>query len=317
MSTQHWTAADIPDQAGRLAVITGANSGIGYEAARELARKGARVILAVRSQDKGRAAADTIRRELPSASVEVQVLDLSDLASVRRFAEALLAREPALPLLINNAGVMALPYRRTADGFEMQFGTNHLGHYALTGLLLPALLATPGARVVTVSSLYHAQGAIAFDNLDGARGYNRWATYAQSKLANLLFAYELQRRLAAAGSGLISVGCHPGYAATNLQSAGPQMEGSRLGQLIGRVANAIFAQSPAKGALPTLYAAVAPGVNGCDYIGPDGPLGARGNPVKIRSSPRSYDAETAKRLWEVSERLTGVVYQFEGVGKEK
>ncbi len=315
MSTQHWTAADIPEQGGRLAVITGANSGIGYEAARELARKGARVILAVRSQDKGRTAADAIRRETSGASVEVQPLDLSNLASVRSFAEALLAREPALPLLINNAGVMALPYRRTADGFEMQFGTNHLGHYALTGLLLPALLAAPGARVVTVSSLYHMQGTIAFDDLDSAKSYNRWGAYAQSKLANLLFAYELQRRLAAAGSAAISVGCHPGYAATNLQNAGPEMEGSRLGLLLGRVGNALFAQSPAKGALPTLYAAVAPGVNGCDYVGPDGPLGARGYPIKIHSSSRSHDQEAARRLWEVSEQLTGVTYQFEGVVK--
>ncbi|GAB4193439.1 MAG: oxidoreductase [Roseiflexaceae bacterium] len=313
MTTQHWTAADIPNQAGRLAVITGANSGIGLEAARELARKGARVILAVRSQDKGRAAAEDIRREAPQASVEVQSLDLSDLASVRRFAEALLAREQALPLLINNAGVMALPYRRTADGFEMQFGTNHLGHFALTGLLLPALLASPGARVVTVSSAFHMQGVIAFDNLDGARGYQPWSAYAQSKLANLLFAYELQRRLSAAGANVISVGCHPGYASTNLQTAGPQMAGSRFGELVSKIGNALFAQSAAMGALPTLYAAVAPGVNGCDYIGPTGLIGMRGYPGKVRSSPRSYDQESASRLWQLSEQLTRVTYQFQTV----
>ena len=310
MTTNRWTADSIPDQRGKLAVITGASSGIGYEAASALAARGARVILAIRSVEKGRLAAESIRRASPGAALEVLPLDLADLASVRGFAEAFLRRGEPLPLLINNAGVMALPFRRTADGFEMQFGTNHLGHFALTGLLLPAVLAAPGARVVTVSSGAHTAGAIDFANLDGARGYQPWRAYSQSKLANLLFAYELQRRLAAAGADAISVGCHPGYAATNLQAAGPRMEGSRLKEAIMGAANALFAQSARMGALPTLYAATAPGVNGCDYIGPTGLGGMRGYPGKARSSTRSYDEDTARRLWDISEQLTGVHYEF-------
>jgi NAD(P)-dependent dehydrogenase (short-subunit alcohol dehydrogenase family) len=309
MAQHHWNIADIPDQHGKLVVITGGNSGIGYEAAQALAAKGARVIMAVRDTEKGRQTLERIRRAAPRALVEVAALDLAHLASIRRFAEALLAQHPALPLLINNAGVMALPYRRTADGFELQFGTNHLGHFALTGLLLPAILAASGARVVTVSSGMHTRGAIDFDNLDGARGYQRWRAYSQSKLANLLFAYELQRRLAAAGADVISVGCHPGYAATNLQTAGPRMAGSAIGVAMMSIGN-LFAQSAAMGALPTLYAATAPGVNGCDYIGPTGLGGMRGHPNKVRSTARSYDAALARRLWAVSEELTGVGYDL-------
>jgi NAD(P)-dependent dehydrogenase (short-subunit alcohol dehydrogenase family) len=304
-----WMANDIPDQRGRVALVTGGNSGIGYEAALALAGRGAHVILAARSPERGEAALAAIRRAHPRASAEVMALDLSDLGAVRAFAVAFLGRFPQLALLINNAGVMALPYRRTADGFEMQFGTNHLGHFALTGLLLPAILAAPGARVVTVSSGLHNAGAIDFENLDGSRGYDRWRAYSQSKLANLLFAYELQRRLEARGADAISVGCHPGYAATNLQSAGPRMEGSRLGETVMGAFNALFAQSAAMGALPTLYAATAPGVNGCDYIGPLGMMGSRGAPGKVRSSARSYDAVLAARLWQVSEGLTGARYE--------
>jgi NAD(P)-dependent dehydrogenase (short-subunit alcohol dehydrogenase family) len=309
MSDQ-WTIDSIPSQSGRLALITGSNSGIGLEAAKALAGKGARVIIAVRSAEKGAAAADTIRMAHPAASVEVMALDLADLASVRRFAAAILGRGEPLHMLINNAGVMALPFRKTADGFEMQFGTNHLGHFALTGLLLPAILAAPGARVVTVSSGLHQGGAINFANLDGAKGYDRGRAYSQSKLANLLFAYELQRKLASAGSGAISLGCHPGYAATNLQQAGPRMEGSSFGEAMMGLANALLAQSAAMGALPTLYAATSPDANGCDYIGPRDFGGWRGYPAKVRSSDRSYDEATARRLWEVSEQLTGVRYAF-------
>ncbi|HEU5100320.1 MAG TPA: oxidoreductase [Roseiflexaceae bacterium] len=310
MTANEWTSNDIPDQRGKLAVVTGANSGIGYEAARALAAKGARVILAVRNAEKGRAAVSAIQRAHPSASAEVMALDLSNLASVRQFAQTFLERFDTLPLLINNAGVMALPFRQTADGFEMQFGTNHLGHFALTGLLLPAILAAPGARVVAVSSGAHAPGEIDFDNLDGTKSYNAWRAYCQSKLANLLFAYGLQRRFTAAGSDAIAVGCHPGYAATNLQAAGPQMRGSRLGEQISALSNRLFAQSAAMGALPTLYAATAPEVNGCDYIGPLGLFGLRGTPGKARSSARSYDPALAARLWQVSEDLTDVRYDF-------
>jgi hypothetical protein len=217
---------------------------------------------------------------------------------------------PSLHVLCNNAGVMAIPHRKTADGFEMQLGTNHLGHFALTGLLLDRLLATPGARVVSVSSNAHKFGAMRWDDLQWERRYRKWFAYSQSKLANLLFAFELQRRLAAQGAGLISVGCHPGYAATNLQAAGPRMQGSSLGEGIMELANRLFAQSAAMGALPTLYAATAPDVKGGDYIGPDG-LGEQwGYPKKVPSNARSRDADAQRRLWEISEQLTGVRYEL-------
>ena len=303
-----WTADDIPPQAGRTVVITGANSGIGYEAARQLAAKGAHVVLACRDQAKGRGAIESITAAQPSASVELMELDLADLGSIRRFAAAALAACPALHVLCNNAGVMAIPHRTTGDGFEMQFGTNHLGHFALTGLLLERLLATPGARVVTVSSGAHKFGVMHWDDLQGQRSYGSWRAYGQSKLANLLFTYELQRRLVTAHAGLISVACHPGYAATNLQAAGPRMQGSSIGEAVWGFANRLLAQSAAMGALPTLYAATAPEVRGSDYIGPDG-LGEQwGHPKKVRSNSRSHDPEAQRRLWEISEQLVGVRY---------
>lgn len=308
--TNQWTQNNIPDQQGKTAVITGSNSGIGYEAALALAQKNAQVVLAVRNMEKGEAAARAIRQVYAQAQVSVQALDLADLSSVYTFADTFLAQHDQLHLLINNAGVMALPYRRTADGFEMQFGTNHLGHFALTGRLLPALLATPGARVVTVSSSMHVSGDIHFDDLQWERGYSRWGAYSQSKLANLLFTYELQRRFSSVGAGVISVGCHPGYAATNLQ-AGPKMDGSKIMGWLFKLSNSLIAQSQAMGALPTLYAATAPDVNGCDYIGPTQWGGMRGTPGKVKSNDKSYDTALAGRLWSVSEVLAGVVYSFE------
>ncbi len=217
---KQWTVQNIPDQQGRVVIVTGGNSGIGYEAALALAGKNAQVILTARSLDKGEAAARSIREKYPRAEVAVMELDLADLKSVRNFAQAFLAKYKRLDILINNAGVMALPQRKTVDGFEMQFGTNHLGHFALTGLLLPILKTTPNARIVTVSSGAHVRGDIHFDDLQWEKKYAPWGAYAQSKLANLLFAYELQRQLSATGSSLISVGCHPGYAATNSTSGG-------------------------------------------------------------------------------------------------
>lgn len=309
MADKKWTANDVPHQNGRLAVVTGGNSGVGFETARALARRGAAVILAVRDEARGSRAVDRIESETPAAQVEVMRLDLADLASVQAFADAFLARHASLPLLINNAGVMALPYRRTADGFEMQFGTNHLGHFALTGLLLPALLAAPSARIVTVSSGMHQLGSVDFDNLDGSQGYQEWRAYSQSKLANLLFAYELQRRLTIVGASAISVGAHPGFAATNLQTAAARMTGSRVREWLNLAINTVFAQSAAMGALPILYAATALGVNGCDYIGPTGLTRMRGYPGKVRSSAKSYDVGTARLLWQVSEDLTGVHYE--------
>ncbi|MBH23232.1 MAG: short-chain dehydrogenase [Myxococcales bacterium] len=305
-SNTRWTAEQIPEQRGRVVVITGANSGIGLEAARALAREGAHVVLACRNQAKGRDALQRLQRELPDAQLELGSLDLADLASIRAFAAHVRETHERLDLLINNAGVMALPYRKTADGFEMQLGTNHLGHFALTGLLLAPLLNAEAARVVTVSSQAHRVGAIRFSDLHGEQGYDKWRAYGQSKLANLLFAYELQRRLKRAGASAISVACHPGYSGTNLQMVGPQMSGSSLTERIMNLGNSLLAQSAAMGALPTLYAATAPHVRGGDYIGPSGPMEMRGHPVHVASTARSHDRATAQRLWALSEEMTQV-----------
>jgi NAD(P)-dependent dehydrogenase (short-subunit alcohol dehydrogenase family) len=303
-----WTADDLPDLSGKTIVITGANSGIGYEAALEFARKGASVVLACRSAEKANAAVAQIRSARPDALVEVMELDLANLASVRAFAESFRTGHHRLDVLCNNAGVMAIPYRRTADGFEMQMGTNHFGHFALTGLLMDLLRATEGARVVTVSSGAHRMGSIRFDDLNWERGYRKWLAYGQSKLANLLFCLELQRRFEQAGAGTLSIACHPGYAATNLQAAGPKMSGSSMKESLMAFTNRLFAQSAAMGALPTLYAAVSPDVRGNDYIGPDGFGEMWGNPTKVGRSSAARDASTAAHLWEVSEQLTGVRY---------
>jgi NAD(P)-dependent dehydrogenase (short-subunit alcohol dehydrogenase family) len=305
-----WSEQDIPDLSGKTAVVTGANSGLGYETARALAGKGAHVVMACRDTNRAASAVIGIRRGQPGASVEAMALDLADLSSVRRFATALLAVTPRLDILCNNAGIMAIPYRRTVDGFEMQFGTNHLGHFALTGLLLPAILSAPAPRVVTVSSGVHVSGRLDFDKLHAEEGYSRWAAYSRSKLANLLSAYELQRKFEIAGCSAISVAAHPGYAATNLQFAGPRLDNSALRQTVMRLSNRLLAQTAAMGALPELYAATAPGVRGGEYIGPSGLLGMRGHPQTVRSSALSYDRALAARLWAVSEKLTGVRFAF-------
>jgi len=309
-----WTVADIPDQHGRLAVVTGANSGLGFQAALALARAGAHVILAARDASRGEAALGRLRASASGADVELMALDLADLSSVRDFAGAFDERHDHLDLLVNNAGVMALPYRRTADGFEMQLGTNHLGHFALTGLLLPRLLAGSAPRVVTVSSGAHRLGKIRFDDLQGERRYRKWLAYGQSKLANLLFTFELQRRAEAAGTPLRSVAAHPGYAATNLQVAGPRMENSRVGERLNELANRVLAQPDSQGALPPLYAATVPELPGGSYVGPDGPFEARGHPQRVEASGAAKDQATARRLWEVSEELTGVRYDFAPTG---
>ena len=298
--------SDLPDQHGRTAVVTGANSGIGLEAARGLARAGARVIMACRDTVKGDAAAETIRVSIPGAELEVAQLDLASLDSVRAFA----GRYPHdhLDLLINNAGVMAPPRRETADGFELQMGTNHLGHFALTGLLMERLRATPHARVVTVSSNGHKFGRIKFDDLQSERSYHRWPAYAQSKLANLLFMFELDRRLRATGADVISVAAHPGYAATNLQFAATPSRIERIGSV---VLNRVYAQSAERGAMPTLYAATAD-IPGGSYVGPDGFQEMRGDPTVVKATRTARDPDTARRLWEVSEQLTGVHYALAG-----
>jgi NAD(P)-dependent dehydrogenase (short-subunit alcohol dehydrogenase family) len=305
-----WIEQNVPDLTGKVAIVTGATSGLGFETTKTLGRRGAYVMLAVRNVAKANQAAADIRTAMPKANLEVMDLDLASLASIRRFADAFMKAHDRLDILVNNAGVMAIPLRRTADGFEMQFGTNHLGHFALTGLLLPLILATPHTRVVTVSSSAHSFGNIAFDDLNSERSYGKWRAYGQSKLANLLFTYELQRRLEAIHSTAISVAAHPGYAATNLQFVGPQMEGSKLGSFVASSGYRLMAQSAAMGALPTIYAATSSDVRGGDFVGPGGFMEQRGFPRKVHSNRRSHDAAVAARLWAVSEQLTGVSYTF-------
>jgi len=312
MST--WTAAEMPDQTGRTVVVTGANTGLGKEAARAFTAKGADVVLACRSEAKARDAKADIEADGPDGSLTVLELDLADLDSVRAFADAFTDAFDDLHVLANNAGVMAIPRRETADGFETQFGVNHLGHFALTGLLLDALRATgtgtDPARVVTMSSGVHERGRIDFDDLHGERSYDKWDAYAQSKLANLLFAYELDRRIEAADAPVESLAAHPGYAATDLQRRGPEMMGSTLRTVGMRLANAVLAQPAAQGVLPFLYAATMPDASGGEYYGPGGLANMRGAPERQRSSKRSYEEGTAYRLWSVSEEQTGVGYDL-------
>jgi NAD(P)-dependent dehydrogenase (short-subunit alcohol dehydrogenase family) len=303
-----WTVERIPGQSGRLAVVTGANSGLGLVTARELARAGAQVVLACRNMQKGESALRECEGAVSGAKPSLEELDLASLDSVRAFAERFRARHDGLDLLINNAGVMATPRRRTADGFELQFGTNHLGHFALTGLLIEQMEGREDARVVTLSSWAHHTGRIAFDNLSGDRRYFRWRAYGQSKLANLLFALELDRRLRAAGSTVKSLAAHPGYASTNLQFAGPPL----LDRAVMHVGNRVIAQSDEMGALPTLYAATEPGLDGGTFAGPDGFFEQRGHPKPVSPSSAARDEDVARRLWEVSERLTGVRFELAG-----
>jgi len=303
-----WTADDIPDQEGRRIVVTGANSGIGLETTRELARNGATVIMACRSVDRGEEAATDIREDVPDADLRVEACDLGELESIHAFADRL--GDTDLDVLINNAGVMAIPRSETADGFETQFGVNHLGHFALTGLLLEnlGLDEAPESRIVTVSSGAHERGEIDFADLQHEQSYDPWDAYAQSKLANVLFAYELERRLLTADVNAKSIAVHPGYADTQLQIRGPEQRGSRLRKAAMWAMNTVLAQPAEMGALPTLYAATAPETEGGAYYGPGGFMNMRGTPERQASSERSYDEETARRLWAVSSDLTGVTY---------
>jgi NAD(P)-dependent dehydrogenase (short-subunit alcohol dehydrogenase family) len=292
MTSSKWTAQDLPSLENRTFVVTGANSGIGLVAARALGGAGAHVVLAVRNTAKGERAAASIQ-----GSTEVRPLDLADLASVRAFADAW---DGDIDVLVNNAGVMAVPEQRTKDGFEMQIGTNHLGHFALTNLLLPAITD----RVVTVASGAHRAGSIRLDDLNWEQGsYHRWRAYGQSKLANLLFTSELQRRLDAAGSNVRTVAAHPGWAATNLQNRTE----NRLQNAVMAIGNKVVAQSDEMGALPTLYAATQD-VPGNSYVGPDGFQEQRGHPTLVGRSGAARDTETAEKLWTLSEELTGVAF---------
>jgi NAD(P)-dependent dehydrogenase (short-subunit alcohol dehydrogenase family) len=330
-----WTLDRMPDQSGRTVVVTGANSGLGYWATAAFARKGAAVVMACRSETRGEEAAADIRASVPDATLDVRRLDLADLDSVEAFADDFLADYDDLHVLCNNAGVMAIPRQETEDGFETQFGVNHLGHFALTGHLFDRLRATDGeSRVVTQSSGLHERGEIDFasvapratenasggtasDDLQGERDYDKWDAYAQSKLANLLFAFELDRRLDAAGiEAVTSVGCHPGYADTNLQRRGPEQFGSTLRLYLLKVANAVFAQDAEQGALPMLYAATAPDVEGGEYVGPTGFMDMRGPPGRATPSDRARDLDSAARLWGVSEELTGVEYGLDAAAVE-
>lgn len=290
---------------GKTAIITGGNSGIGLEAAKVLARRGAQIVLAVRNTEKGTIAQKRISNNSPGARVEVMNLDLADLQNVRSFAEKFKSRFHSLDLLINNAGVMMPPYTKTKDGFELQFGGNHLGHFALTGLLLPLLAKTPGSRVVTIASLAHNRGVIDFANLDGSQGYQAKKFYNQSKLANLLFALELDKRLKQHGLPTISVACHPGISATNIFKLSKRDAPLFLRKLANR-----FLQPPEMGALMTIYAATEPGLEGGEYIGPDGKGYRKGYPALETPHPVAHDEELWKRLWEVSEELTGVKFDF-------
>jgi NAD(P)-dependent dehydrogenase (short-subunit alcohol dehydrogenase family) len=301
-----WTADQVPDQGGRTAIVTGANSGLGLIVARELARAGARVTLTSRDANKGTAALSGIKAAHPNASIEVAQLDLANLASVRAFAQRILDSHDQVDILVNNAGVMAAPRAKTTDGFELQFGTNHLGHFALTGLLMATFKQRVGTRVVTVASNNHKAGKMRLDDLQGEQHYSRWGAYAQSKLANLLFMYELDRRLKAAGLPMISVAAHPGYSATNLQLSGPPL----YEQIFMRLANRLIAQTAEIGALPILYAATYPDVPGGSYVGPDGAAEMRGYPTLVQPTDRAKDLTVANELWHVSEKLTGMRYEL-------
>ncbi len=305
-----WTVADIPSQQGKVAVVTGASSGLGLETAAALAGAGAQVVMACRTPARAEPALAQVRQLHPQAQVELMALDLASLDSVRAFAAAFNARFGKLDLLCNNAGVMALPLERTVDGFEMQMGTNHLGHFALTGLLLDRLRAAPAARVVSVASLAHrAAKGFDVDDLNWERGrYSDWESYGRSKLANLLFTFELDRRLKQQGLGAIAAVAHPGYAATNLGFNGTAFTRSAIGRLVMHIGNSIIAQPADMGALPQLYALTAEDVRGGDYYGPRGPMQFRGYPTAVDCRPKARDPQLAAQLWARSQDLTGVRY---------
>jgi NAD(P)-dependent dehydrogenase (short-subunit alcohol dehydrogenase family) len=304
-----WTERDVPDLTGHVVVVTGASAGLGLENTRQLAQAGARVVMATRDAAKTEAAAARVRRAVPGAVLERVPLDLADLSSVRHAAAVITDRHSAVDVLLCNAGLMGTPLQRTADGFEMQIGVNHLGHAALTALLLPALLAASTPRIVLVSSGMHRTGRIRFEDLNWQHTYHRWRAYGQSKLANLLYAAELARRLEAAHADVTVAAAHPGYAVTELQGKGPTAQGGLSGRLNGLAldaSNQLFGQSAARGALPQLYAATAPDVASGTYWGPTSLGGMRGAPGPARRSRAARSTADASRLWDLTEQLTGV-----------
>jgi NAD(P)-dependent dehydrogenase (short-subunit alcohol dehydrogenase family) len=307
MTSSRWTAADVPSLSGRVAVVTGASGGIGRQTATVLAQRGATVVLACRDQGRADQAAARIRSAAPGADVRFVQLDLTSLRSVRQAADEILASWPRLDLLINNAGVMYVPFQRTGDGFELTFGTNHLGHFALTGRLLPRLLETQGSRVVTVSSVAHRYGEMHFDDLMLTSHYQPDPAYGQSKLANLLFSYELGGRLAAAGASTASLAAHPGVVLTDLWRTSPRWQRALISPRL-RLINSWAAQPESQGALPTLRAATDPAAKGGEYYGPGGFHEYTGYPVRVQSTAASHDPAPQQRLWDISEQLTGVRY---------
>lgn len=305
--SKQWTTNNIPDQTGRVIIVTGANSGLGYETTLALVEKNASVIMACRNLKKGKTAYDGILAKVPGANLKLMQLDLGSLDSVRQFAENFRAEYSQLDLLINNAGIMAIPRSETKDGFETQFGVNHLGHFALTGLLIDMIVQTADSRVVNVSSSANFMGRINFDDLMGEKNYTRYGAYGQSKLANVLFSNELQRKLEAAGVNTISLSSDPGLSKTNLQTTTTAHSDNILERMFYPIMMNTMAQSQAMGALTQLFAAIAPQANGRDYISPEF-MGVRGYPKKARANKSAYDEVIAKRLWQVSEELTGVTF---------
>jgi NAD(P)-dependent dehydrogenase (short-subunit alcohol dehydrogenase family) len=311
LANQNWDYDNIEDQSGKIFVITGANSGLGLAATKGLAEHNATVIMACRDRERAEEAAHEVKEESPEADLDVMLLDLASLDSIRMFAEAFTHQYDRLDGLLNNAGIMQPPYRQTEDGFELQMGVNHLGHFALTGLLLDEITNTPGARVVTQSSFAHEMAnRINFDDLKNEENYSRTGAYAQSKLANLLFAFELDRKFRDHEIDALSLAVHPGYTATNLQSSGPAQGGWSIWSLLYKITNRFLAQSVDMGALPLLYGAVGPDVNGGDYIGPGGFREAWGYPARVEASEMAYDEEEARTLWAKSENRTGVDYEW-------
>lgn len=310
MSKKRWTADQIPQMAGKIVIVTGANSGLGYNTSRALALKGAKVIMACRSMERGYIARQSIVNEGDVVEPDVWQLDLASQKSVKQFALKFEASHQGLDLLINNAGVMAIPYQRTEDGFEMQFGVNHLGHFALTARLWPSLLKREKSRVVQVSSVAHKWGRIRFEDIHWEKEYKKWGAYGMSKLANLLFIHQLGSQLAGTGSSVIASAAHPGYADTELQAKGSRMKGSRLGAGAFNLANRLFAQPAAMGALPTLYAATAPDVDQGAYYGPSGWMKMHGWPAPDNPSQKLVTSEVAVKLWELSESLTGMKFEI-------
>ena len=306
MRKERWTVDQMPQQKGRIVLVTGANSGLGFNTAKSLALKGAKVIMACRNMEKGKLASSKIMDEGPAEEPEVWQLDLASLESVQQFSEKFSLSVDRLDLLINNAGLMAIPYARTEDGFEMQFGVNHLGHFALTARLWPLISNTEGSRVVQVSSLAHLWGKIRKEDIHWEQGYNKWGAYGMSKLANLLFIHELSARLSDKDKKVIVASVHPGYADTELQAKGSRMKGSRLGAESFNLANQLVAQSASMGALPSLYAATATGVDSGDYFGPGGLFSLRGYPQLEKPSSKRVNTEAASALWSLSEDLTGL-----------